>query len=111
MKSVVFTSSSNIVNAKATYTFNIQPTYTLPTATVIKITFPSQLTEGGQNLQSLTIDGTTISGCQLSSVNNSQLTLSSNCIPSQISNTSTISIKINNITNPTSFKPTDSFLI
>jgi len=111
MKSVIVTSSSYVVYAQSTYTFNIQSTYPLPAGTVIKITFPQQLASGGQNLQSFAIDGVTVTGCTLSSSNATQLVLNSACIPSQVKNTSTITIKISNVTNPTSFKPTDTFLV
>lgn len=112
MKSVIVSPASDIVYSKATYTFTIQPTYTLPVGTVIKVTFPQQINEGGgQGLLSMAIDGVTINGCTLSSVNTTQLTLSSNCMPTQVKNTSSITLQISNVTNPTSFKPTDSFLI
>lgn len=112
MKSVIVSPASAIVYSKATYTFTMQPTYTLPVGTVIKVTFPQQINEsGGQGLLSMAIDGVTINGCTLSSVNTTQLTLSSNCMPTQVKNTSSITLQISNVTNPTSFKPTDSFLI
>lgn len=116
LRSVVLTLSSYVVYASATYTFAIQPTYSLPLGTVIKITFPQQLSLTNIiTLIAFTIDNIVISDCILSTmattVNSSQLVFSSACVPGIVANTSMIEIRIGDVINPVSFKSTESFLV
>ncbi len=69
------------------------------------------MTDGAQTLTSFSINGVAVSGCLLSLSNSTYMEFSNLCIRSVISNTSTISIIISNVLNPSSFKPTSSFTV
>lgn len=62
-------------------------------------------------LSSFVINNTTISGCSFILIMGNVLEFSNLCINVIVGNTSTVKIVLINVTNPNSFKPTDSFII
>jgi hypothetical protein len=109
LKSVIVTPTSLTVTAVTKYTFSVQSSYNIPSSSIIVLTFPTEVANGGYILNSFSVDGVAVSGCILSSISNSQISFSNLCIKSMVKNTSSISFSISNITNPSSFKPTSSF--
>ena len=111
LRSLTLTPTSTVVYATTSYTFAIQSTFSIPTASTIQITFPNQISNGGQVLNSFTINSLSISGCTFSSTSNRIIVFNNLCFKSPLLNTSIITIILSNITNPTSYKPTDTFSV
>jgi hypothetical protein len=111
LRSLTLTPASTVVYATTSYTFTIQSSFSIPTASTIQITFPNQISNGGQVLNTFTINSQSVSGCAFTSTSNTIIVFNNLCIKNTLLNTSIITITLSNITNPTSYKPTDTFSV
>jgi hypothetical protein len=103
-------SNSPVVAAQASYTFAIKSTLTTLQNSVINLTFPSGFSASAYRLTSFSIGGTVVSGCTIS-VSGLTILFNSSCMSQNALNTQTIQFIISNITNPSSTKTSNSFLI
>lgn len=110
LTSSTVSSNNQIVAAKASYSFTMRSTLTTLQNSIINLTFPSTFSESTYQLTSFSINGVAVTGCTIS-VSGLTVLFNSSCMSQNASNTSIIQFIISNITNPTSTKPSPSFLI